>query len=270
MKQLCFLLSFYILNVYSGSISIVASLGVNKNESQFFLAGYLHNRGNETAKDLKMFSSELVQPINLFTQLGPNEKKNFYIPFNQLENFTKGRTGFHILSFILTYKDLNGVDFSAPVLTSYQNGTPASFNVSISKANELLQFEKEIIEKFTFKNYSEKKVKLILKHITSRELKVDSIEDIELDAGEEEQVEVELENQNGLVGSSYYYFLVVENYEGDKVYSELVTQSIYIKKEEPFSFSIKEEVPFLFILILIGLLIFIGVDESKKLERIQD
>lgn len=193
------------------------------------LAGTVVNQGDEQAFDVKI---ESVRTGTLVADLGTmnmSENKDVSVSLG-LADFGISGPGYYQVPMRVLYRDGNRAGFSAifildyvykkdadsakasPVLIALDESIRESGRLDISRRGEL---------GFSLRNTSGDKQSITVEVVGSKELNfVPPKQTVELGSQEEKVLQIEVENKQGLPGSSYAGYAIVSGTTGGQVFSE--------------------------------------------------
>ncbi len=238
-------------------------MGIDQTKPVPEIYGSIYNTGTDTAKDIFFTYKESAVPIKLFPRISSRETRNFRFQFPDLSKMTKDKKGVHALAFLLNYKDLNNYSFSAPVIKTHTIGKKSvKLPIQIIRNNKVLILKGKIKEQLKLKNLSDDVIDLSLRGVSSAEIEFYVPKKIKLNPREIKTINLLIENNSGLLGSSYFLFFIAKRDQATEIQTQIITIQATIRKARPVSG--KTELPLVLLALLLVSSLCIFIIERKS------
>ncbi len=205
-------------SVDAGYLQIVSSheVTVDREAGTIDCQFTIGNTGDENAKEIGIEVPDLNENYPLFPTLGPAERKTSSLSF-RFDQLGISLPGTYLLPYRITYKDANYHPFSAPNLLEVTLPPAPARTVTVQfegyEQGKSMTLSGEESVTLTLRNLSGKKIEVTdVKPFTAAEI-VATVTGLSLPASlepqEKRRMELQLENVDGLAGSSYPAGVVV-------------------------------------------------------------
>lgn len=206
-----------------GQISLTLRAEVTTYPDRLEAAIFVSNQGREEARDIELHvgpPGDVTLPSQAVLAPGSSYEGRVSVPV------TIGVPGRYPLRVTVQYRDMNGYPFSAILCANFFRGEETTSELFGTIAAEPLEGSGRL--RVRLKNLARERRDFSLEMFTPRELSCADPGKLSLDAGEEREVVVELQNFSALAGSRYPVYAIAQYEREGRHYTAILTTTVQV------------------------------------------